>query len=312
VIVFLVRRVIYGAAVIFVVALLAYGIEPALRPANYPGQAFVPHVWHDVQRALLHLDFGRACGWPACPPVHTLWMRGLAGDLYMLAGGLLIGVGGGVSAGVWCARRHGTRRARVVQSAAILAYCTPVYLVALGSLYLFNPDIGVWPIPYFFEARPAAFAAPTSSPWDWFRSYLVPWLVVAAPLAAACLRLTARLTVEELDTDHVRTAIAKGLRYGRVVRRHAATTTYPTVAALTWGYIPIFVANVVLVEWVFNVPGFWFATKRALSQDPAFPGAIDIPMLKALALWSALIIVALGILVDLTLATIDPRVRAAG
>jgi ABC-type dipeptide/oligopeptide/nickel transport system permease component len=179
--------------VLFVIALLVYGLEPALRPENYPGQ-----------------------------------MRGLAGNLWMLAGGLVLGV--------WCAR---------------------------------------------------------------------PWLVVAAPLAAGCVRLTARLTVDELDADYVRTAIAKGVREDRVVRHHAARGAYPGVASLVWGSIPVFVTNVVLVDWVWNVPGFWFATRRALDQDPFFPG-IDVPMLKALSLWTALVIVVLSVLADDALGDAGP------
>jgi len=93
------------------------------------------------------------------------------------------------------------------------------------------------------------------------------------------------------------------------VHRHAARGSYPAVASLVWGYIPIFVANVVLVEWVYNVPGFWFATKRALNQDPYFQGVVDIPMVKALSLWTALVIVLLSVAADITLAAIDPRTR---
>ena len=308
---YLVRRVVHGGIVLFVVALLIYGMEPALRPENYPGQAVVPLVWHDVERALLHLDFGHSCGWPGCPRIHTLWMRGLAGDLWMLAGGLLLGVLGGVSAGAWCARRHSSTRARVVEAMASVAFCAPVYVVGLGLLLLFNHDIGVWPVRYFFDARPSDFVSPLSNPWDWFRSYLVPWLVVAAPLGAACLRLTARMTVDELDADYVRTAIAKGVRYGPVVRRHAARGAYPGVTSLVWAYIPIFVTNVVFVEWVWNVPGFWFATRRAIDQDPFFPG-IDVPMLKALSLWTALVIVVLSTAADLLLGALDARVRVGG
>jgi ABC-type dipeptide/oligopeptide/nickel transport system permease component len=192
-----------------------------------------------------------------------------------------------------------------------------VYVVGLGLLLLFNRDIGVWPLRWFFDARPSAYTSPLSNPWDWFRSYLVPWLVVAAPLGAACLRLTARLTVDELGSDYVRTAIAKGLRYGSVVRRHAVRGAYPGVTSLVWGYIPVFVTNAVLVEWVWNVPGFWFATRRAIGQDPSFPGAlarslraIDVPMLKAISLWTALVIVVLSLAVDLVLAAIDPQARA--
>jgi len=302
-------RIVVGAGVLFIVALAVYGIEPALRPENYPGEPYFPHVWHDVERAMFHLDFGHACGWPGCPPIHTLWMRGIAGDLWMLAGGLLIGIVSGVWLGAWCARRRGSSLARVVESTATVAYCAPVYVVGLGLLYLFNRDVGKWPVPYFFDARPSAYVSPTSDPWDWFRSYLVPCVVAAAPLGAACLRLTLRLTTDELDADHVRTAIAKGVPYGRVVHRHAARGSYPAVASLVWGYIPIFVANVVLVEWVYNVPGFWFATKRALNQDPYFQGVVDIPMVKALSLWTALVIVLLSVAADITLAAIDPRTR---
>jgi peptide/nickel transport system permease protein len=308
---YLIRRVAHGALVLLVVALLIYGIEPALRPENYPGQAYFPHVWHDVGRALLHLDFGHACQWPGCPPIHTLWMRGIAGDLWMLGGGLVIGIAGGVGAGTWCARRPGTASARFVESVAALLFCAPVYVIGLGLLLLFNRDIGIWPVHWFFDALPAEFVSPATNPWDWFRAYLVPWIIVAAPLAAACLRLTARLTVEELDTDHVRTAIAKGLPYGYVVRHHAARAAYPSVTSLVWSYVPVFVTNIVFVEWVWNVPGFWFATRRALDQDPNFPG-IDVPMLKAISLWTALIIVVLSIAADVVLAALDPRVRSAG
>jgi ABC-type dipeptide/oligopeptide/nickel transport system permease component len=73
----------------------------------------------------------------------------------------------------------------------------------------------------------------------------------------------------------------------------------------------VFVTNVVLVEWVWNVPGFWFATRRALDQDPFFPG-IDVPMLKALSLWTALVIVVLSILADIALAWLDPRAEVVG
>ena len=72
-------------------------------------------------------------------------------------------------------------------------------------------------------------------------------------MAGACLRLTA---------DYVRTAIAKGLRYGPVVRRHAVRGAYPGVTSMVCGYIPVFVTNVVLVEWVWNVPGFWLSASE--------------------------------------------------
>jgi ABC-type dipeptide/oligopeptide/nickel transport system permease component len=75
-----------------------------------------------------------------CPPIHTLWMRGIAGDLWMLGGGLVIGIADGVGAGTWCARRPGTASARFVESVATLLFCAPVYVIGLGLLLLFNRD----------------------------------------------------------------------------------------------------------------------------------------------------------------------------
>jgi peptide/nickel transport system permease protein len=308
VIAFLARRLAYGAGVLTGVAFLIYGVERALRPENYPSETYLPSVWHDVERALLHLDFGEACGWPGCPRIYDMWIRGVAADLWMLAGGMLFGVLGGVGIAVWCARRPRALLSRSVQAVAMLAYCTPVFVVGLGLVLLFNSDIGIWPVPYFFDALPRAYVSPLDNPWSWFRAFVVPCLVVAAPLAGACVRMTTQMTLEELGRDHVRTARAKGLSAGRVIRRHAAPGAYLSVTSLVWASIPAFVTNLVLVEWVFNVPGFFVNTKRAINQDPFFPG-LDVPMLQALALWAAVLICVMSILADVALAAIDPRVR---
>jgi peptide/nickel transport system permease protein len=308
VIAYVARRVVHGAAVLFVVAFLVYGLERALRPDNYRGQAYLPHVWHDMRRALFHLDFGHACGWPGCPDIHDLWMAGMAGDLWMLGGGVLIGLVGGIVAGLLCVRRPRSRLSRAVEWAGMVAYCAPVYVVGLGLLLLFNGVFGVWPIPYFFDALPQGYASPLADPWDWGRAYLVPWLVLAAPLGGVCLRAMVSMTMDELDRDYIRTAEAKGLRRGRVIRRHAAPGAYASILSMLWGLIPTIVFNVVLVEIVFSVPGFFKNVRRAIGQDKAFPG-VDIPMLQALALWAALLIVVMSILADVLLAAIDPRVR---
>jgi peptide/nickel transport system permease protein len=306
--VYVLRRLAQGAAALVVVAFAIYGLERALRPENYPDQAYFPHLYHDVERALLHFDYGRACLWPGCPPIHVMWLRGYAGDLWLLAGGLAFGVLVGTRLGVWCARHPRSLRARVLEGSSMIVYCIPVWLFGFLLLFAFDPDIGRYPIPYFFDIRPHTYVSPLHNPWDWFRSYLVPWIVVGAPLAAAALRATAAVTIGELDADHVRTADAIGLRRAVVVRRYAAPVAYASITQLVWAYLPTFVTNVVFVEWVFNVPGFFGNLRRAIDRDPSFPG-LDIPMLQAITLWAAILTIMLGILADLALARIDPRIR---
>jgi ABC-type dipeptide/oligopeptide/nickel transport system permease component len=205
VVAFLVRRVAHGVGALVAVAFLAYGLERALRPENHPGQPYFSSLWHDVTRALLHLDFGRSCGRPGCPDIHALWVGGLAGDITMVVGGMAIAILGGVRLGVWCARRPRSFVSRAAEGAGMVAFCAPVYVVGMGLLLLFNHDFGIVRVPLLFDALPGNYAKPWSDPWDWLRAYLVPCVVVAAPLAGACVRVTAAMTREELGADHVLT-----------------------------------------------------------------------------------------------------------
>jgi ABC-type dipeptide/oligopeptide/nickel transport system permease component len=68
----------------------------------------------------------------------------------------------------------------------------------------------------------------------------------------------------------------------------------------------------VLVEFVFAVPGFFKHTWRAFGKAPGFPPGIDYPTLQAIGVWAAVLIAVVSLLADLALAALDPRVRAAG
>jgi peptide/nickel transport system permease protein len=236
-----------------------------------------------------------------------MWLRGVAWDLALLAGALVIGVAGGVLSGLWCASRRRSLSARVLEAAAMVLYCAPVYLVGALLLQYFNPIYGHFPLPAFFDAEPK-WVSPFSEPWDWFRQLLVPWLVLGAPLGAMCLRLTLASTVEALDEDYVRTAIAKGVSWRRVVRRHAAPASFVTTFSFVGISVPLVVTNLVIVERTFSVPGFFRHTWKALGHvDP--PQTPDFPMLCALTVWGAVLIVVLGLLTDALMPWLDPRIR---
>ena len=103
-----------------------------------------------------------------------------------------------------------------------------------------------------------------------------------------------------------------------MLRRHAARPGYVSVAALIGVWVPTFVTNMVLVELVFFIPGFLGLSRRAFGQAPGTlvpnepVGHIDIVMVQALALWTALLIVLVSALADVALAVLDPRVRSTG
>jgi peptide/nickel transport system permease protein len=271
-------------------------------------------VIHDVGRIYLHRDLGRACGWKGCPEIGPMWARGAIMDLWLLAGAMLFGVGAGVSGGMFCAAHPRSHVARALEGFASLVYCTPVYVVGLGLLLLFNPIFGRIPLPLFFDATPR-WASPFTDPIGWLRTLLVPWIVLGAPLAAMVLRLTVATTIEALDEDYVRTAAAKGLSHRAVIRRHAGRASRVSTASLASVATPLLILNIVLVERVLSVPGFfrytWKAVGHPPSPDPADKLVPDIPMVAALMLWAAVLTIVVSLLLDVLVTQLDPRVRDA-
>jgi peptide/nickel transport system permease protein len=303
-------RLAWAVSTFVAVAALTSLIPRALRPEYYPGQGVVSGVAHDLERLFLHFDLGRAWLWPGEPQISPMLERNFAADLWLLAGAMFIGVGGGLAAGLWCASRRRSVAARVLEASAMVLYCAPVYVVGLLLLLAFNPTFGALPLPAFFDAYPI-WASPWNHPWDWFRTLLVPWLVLAAPLGAMVLRLTLATVIDTLDEDYVRTAYAKGLAGRTVIRRHAAPASYVTTASFVGVSIPLIVTNMVLVERVVSFPGFFGFTWRALGHfQLEGPHTTDYPMIQALTLWGAVLIIVSSLILDTVLHRLDPRIRA--
>src|SRR3954463_14113925 len=261
-------RLVWAVVTFVAVAALTFLIPHVLRPEYYPGQGVVSGIAHDLERLFLHFDLGRAWLWPGEPQISPMLKRSFAADLWLLAGAMFIGVSGGLAAGLWGASRRRSVAARLLEASAMVLYCTPVFVVGLLLLLAFNPTFGALPLPAFFDAYPI-WASPWNQPWDWFRLLLVPWLVLSAPLGAMVLRLTLATAIETLDEDYVRTAYAKGVASRTVIRHHAAPASYVTIASFVGVSIPLIVTNMVLVERVLAVPGFFALTWRALGHlDP--------------------------------------------
>jgi peptide/nickel transport system permease protein len=313
----LARRILFAPLILVAVAVVIYGSLRLLRPDLYPpGDSLLGGVGHDLNRALLHLDLG--CAPPGgtgsgarpsgkCLPVRVLWQRGMVADIWLLLGSIIIGGVSGVLAGLWCVGHAGTRAARVLQASATLAYCAPAYVVGLALLYLFNPNSGIVHVPFFFDATPR-WASPFTDPWTWLRAMLVPWLVLAAPLAGMCLRLTRALAREITEEDYVRTAVAKGVSPGRLMRRHIGRPTFGATVAFAPVTLPLFLTNVMLVERVFSVPGFFKYVWDAIGNNDE--SAIDLPIIITAALWTTVLLIVLSIISDFVVERLDPRVRA--
>src|SRR3990172_991959 len=129
-----------------------------------------------------------------------------------------------------------------------------------------------------------------------------PSVLLGVSLSGTVMRLMRTQMLEVLRQDYVRTAWAKGLRERSVINGHAMKNAMIPVITVLGLQVPIVVGGSVIVESIYNVPGIgqWFF--QAI-------GFRDYTAVQAIALLTAFAVVASNLLVDITYAYLDPRIR---
>ena len=131
---------------------------------------------------------------------------------------------------------------------------------------------------------------------------ILPAITLGAALAAILTRMVRGSMIEELSSDYVRTARAKGIAETSVLFRHAfpnALIPVITIVGLQFGSL---LAGTIVTESIFSWPGIGRLAVQAIS-------ARDYPLLQGCILVIALSYVAVNLLTDLVYALVDPRVR---
>jgi peptide/nickel transport system permease protein len=301
---YVLSRLVSVVIVVVAVTGLTWLAVNALRPDLRAGDGrFILVAWVDfLGSAFLHLDFGvsRTAG---NREVIDLIRQGLPADLSLLAGGLTVGLVGGIAGGAFCAARPRSFPARALEVVAALFMCAPVYVAGLMLLLLFGTGLGL--VVDSGIAIPTSYTPFREDPLAWAASLAVPWIVLGLPLAGVCLRMMRSAMREVLDDDYLRTARAKGVRPHRVIRRHAVPAAVAPVFSLTGVTMPIVVTNLVLIEQVFSVPGVFTGMRRGIAAG-------DFDLLFGLTAVAAGLVAISSLATDVVLAWLDPRVRAQG
>ena len=297
---FVLARVASVIIVIVGVTGLTWLVINALRPDLRAGDDRIIFValGDYLQHAFLHFDFGQSA--TSRREIADLIRQGLPADLSLLAGGLFFGLLGGIAGGAYCAARPRTTATRILESSAALFMCAPVYVVGLMLLLLVGAGLGM------VEALahvPTTYVPFAESPLRWAGALAAPWLVLALPLAAVSLRMMRASMSEVLDEDYLRTASAKGLRPSTVIRRHAVPSAVAPVFSLMIVTMPVVVTNLVLIEQVYSIPGVFTGMRRGIATG-------DFDLLFALTAVAAAFVAIAGLVAELALAWLDPRMRS--
>ncbi len=140
------------------------------------------------------------------------------------------------------------------------------------------------------------------SPWQNLQQFLLPAAVLGFRLSAATMRMTRSTVLEVLREDYVRTAWAKGLGERIIVYKHALKNALIPVITLVGGQLGTLLAGTVIVETIFALPGMGRLTVEAIFFR-------DYPVVQTNVMLIAAALVTLNLVVDLTYAWLDPRIR---
>jgi len=138
--------------------------------------------------------------------------------------------------------------------------------------------------------------------WGSIKSLLLPAVALGFIRAAILTRLTRSSLLEVLREDYVRTARSKGLRERAVIYKHAFRNAMIPVLTILGLQIGQLMAGTIIIEQVFFLPGLGRLVYLAINQR-------DLPVVQAVVLFIACVIVIVNFLVDLMYAFLDPRIR---
>jgi peptide/nickel transport system permease protein len=214
-------------------------------------------------------------------------------SLVLVASVLYFGIG--VIVGSFAAKYRGTSTDRGLVAGSLLISSIPYYLFALLAwIYLINkwsifPESGYTPL--------------TENPAAWFTGLLLPWIVLSMANMVNYARFSRGSMVEVLGEDYVRTATAKGLPRNRAIFKHGLRAAIVPVVTIFGLDLATLLAGSIFTEQIFEIDG---VGKLALDS---IGGIVDFPILSAVVLISAVLIVVANLVVDILYTAIDPRVR---
>jgi peptide/nickel transport system permease protein len=222
----------------------------------------------------------------------------------------------GIPLGFVAAKRYGTAVDHASLVTTLLGVSIPIFFLAILLKYIFAVQLGLLPTvgrmsvlidiphPTNFYILDAILAGDPEALWDVMQHLILPAIALGTIPLAIIARITRAAVLDVQNEDYVRTARAKGLGGGVVDRRHIlrnALLPITTVIGLQTGLL---LSGAVLTETVFAYPGMGTWLVEAIDNR-------NYPVLQGGILFVAVIFVMVNLMVDVSYAFINPRIRVS-
>jgi peptide/nickel transport system permease protein len=222
--------------------------------------------------------------WQDMPATFSLT---IGAGIIWLSFGILVGVISAVRAGRWSDR--------LITVLALIGISMPVFWLGIVCRYYLAENASYFP--------DGEYVALSTNPISWFYHLILPWLVLAVLFIGFYGRVLRGNILDTIHEDYVRTAKAKGLPWGRILRRHVLRTSLiPVVTLFGLDFASVLGGGAILTESVFDLHGVGQYAKDSINN-------FDLPPIMGVTMYGAFFIVFFSVIVDLFYAYLDPRIR---
>jgi peptide/nickel transport system permease protein len=266
-------------------------------------------------------DLGRSLTYSV--PVAELVGERLAVSLPLALMALALSTLIALPVGLFAASRHGRAGDTVVMGLAQVGVAVPNFWFAIILVWFFvllpfqaqglAAQGGFW-------GAVAGLAAPLFALFQWlklpaggfpgweaglttgFKALILPAIALALPQAAILSRVARSALLEVLGEDYIRTARAKGLPRGLVIRRHALRNALIPVITILGLQFSFLIAGTIIIENVFYLPGLGRLIFQAITQR-------DLIVVQSVTMLLVMAVILVNLATDLLYAIADPRLR---
>ena len=247
---------------------------------GYFGQ-LVAYIWNIITR----LDFGKSYN-SNVPIVQEFAARYPISVSIGLLSCMLIAIIG-LPLGILSAVKQYSVLDYSLTTLALIFAAIPSFVLSILGLVIFGVKLGWLPV----------------SGLDSFKSWILPVLANTLPGVAGIMRMTRTTMLEVIRQDYIRTARSKGLKESVILRKHALKNCLIPLVTIFGGMIAHTTAGSIIVENIFNIRGMGTYLYSAIL-------ARDYPVINGCVLLIAFVVCVMNLLVDITYAFIDPRIRS--
>ena len=196
--------------------------------------------------------------------------------------------------GIYSAIRQNTMGDYTARSFSMFAIAMPDFW--LGTLVIVFPSL------WWGWSPPIQYISFTKDPLQNLGQFIVPSLVLGVLMSGLVMRMTRTMMLEIIRQDYIRTGWSKGLKEKVVILRHALPNALIPVITVIGYMLPWVIGGTIIIERIFGLPGLGHLLIQAINDR-------DYPVISGITIFAAIIIMLANLVIDLTYALLDPRIR---